>query len=115
MHDQSRHRSMDTLRMFALQGSRRRGPPVRATTPRRFAEFGAKVLQSATERATTNPYGITLSRSVAPACPHQHRFLACQSRNLCCQGFKRSLAALLRGQIERGIASIVWERQHLGK
>jgi hypothetical protein len=27
-----------------------------------FAGFGAKVLQSATERTTTNPYGITLSR-----------------------------------------------------
>jgi hypothetical protein len=34
----------------------------RWTPPRRFAGFGAKVLQSATERATTNPYGITLSR-----------------------------------------------------
>jgi hypothetical protein len=34
----------------------------RWTPPRRFAGFGAKVLQSATERAATNPYGITLSR-----------------------------------------------------
>ena len=33
----------------------------RWTPPRRFAWFGAKVLQSAAERATTNPYGITLS------------------------------------------------------
>ena len=34
----------------------------RWTPPSRFAGFGAKILQSATERATTNPYGITLSR-----------------------------------------------------
>jgi hypothetical protein len=34
----------------------------RWTPPRRFAGFGAKVLQSATEHATTNPYGITLSQ-----------------------------------------------------
>src|SRR6476660_1028448 len=38
---------------------------------------------------------------------HQHRLLACQSRNLRCQGFQRSLSALFRGQIKRGIASIV--------
>jgi hypothetical protein len=34
----------------------------RWTPPSRFAGFGSKVLQSATERAATNPYGITLSR-----------------------------------------------------
>ena len=34
----------------------------RWTPPSRFAGFGAKVLQSATEGATTNPYGITLDR-----------------------------------------------------
>ena len=46
---------------------------------------------------------------------HQHRLLSSQSRELCRQGFQRSLSALLRGQVERGIASIVRQRQHLGK
>ena len=39
----------------------------------------------------------------------------CQFGCLCGQGFQRSLPALLRGKIEHGIASIVRERQHLGK
>ena len=46
---------------------------------------------------------------------HQHRLLACQSRELRRQRFQRSLPALFRGQLERGIASIIRERQHLGE
>ena len=46
---------------------------------------------------------------------HQHRLLACQSRELRGQGLQRSLPALLRSQFERGIASIIRQRQHLGK
>ena len=46
---------------------------------------------------------------------HQHRLLSCQSRELCRQRFQRSLPALFRGQLKRGIASIIRERQHLGK
>ena len=46
---------------------------------------------------------------------HQHRVLTCQSHKLCGQGLQRSLSALLRSKVECGIASIVWERQHLGK
>ena len=46
---------------------------------------------------------------------HQHRLLACQSRKLRRQRLQRSLPALLRGQFERGIASIIRQRQHLGK
>ena len=38
---------------------------------------------------------------------HQHRTLACQGLHLRNERFQRSLPALLRGQIERGIASIV--------
>ncbi len=45
----------------------------------------------------------------------QHGLLACHSSNLYRQGFQRSLPALLRVQLERGIASIVRQRQHLGK
>ena len=46
---------------------------------------------------------------------HQHRLQAGQFRELRRQRFQRSLPALLRGQVERGIPSIVWERQHLGE
>jgi hypothetical protein len=46
---------------------------------------------------------------------HQHRLLACQRRKSCSQGFQYSLPPLLRRQLERGIASIVWQRQHLSK
>ena len=46
---------------------------------------------------------------------HQHRLLACQSGKLCGQGFQRFLSTLLRSKVECGIASIVWERQHLGE
>ena len=46
---------------------------------------------------------------------HQHRSLACQFSNLCCQGFQRSLPALFRGKIDCGISSIIRQRQHLGK
>ena len=46
---------------------------------------------------------------------HQHRLLSSQSRELCRQRFQRSLPALLRVQIERRIASIIRQRQHLGK
>jgi hypothetical protein len=41
----------------ATEGTRR------WTLPRRFAGFGAKVLQNATERATTNSCGTTLDRA----------------------------------------------------
>ena len=46
---------------------------------------------------------------------HQHRSLACQTRNLCCQGFQRSLPALFRGKIDCGISFIIRQRQHLGE
>ncbi len=46
---------------------------------------------------------------------HQHRLPACQPRELRHQRFQRSLPALFRGQLERGIASIIRQRQHLGE
>src|SRR5580693_1084678 len=46
---------------------------------------------------------------------HQHRLLACQPRELRHQRFQRSLPSLLRGQLERGIASVIRKRQHLGE
>src|ERR1700730_6524586 len=42
-------------------------------------------------------------------------FLACQSRDLRRQRFQRFLPPLLRGQPERGIASVIRERRHLGQ
>ena len=46
---------------------------------------------------------------------HQHRILPRQRLDLRSERFQRSLPALLRGQFERGIASVVRQRQHLGK
>ena len=46
---------------------------------------------------------------------HQHRILARQRLHLRNQRLQRSLPALRRGQIERGIASVVRQRQHLGE
>ena len=46
---------------------------------------------------------------------HQHWIPACYFRELRRQRLQRSLSALLRCQVERGITSIVGERQHLGK
>ena len=46
---------------------------------------------------------------------HQHRTLARQRLDLGNERFHRSLSALLRGKFERGIASVVRQRQHLGK
>ena len=46
---------------------------------------------------------------------HQHRAGAGQGFHLQDECFQRSLPALLRGELERGIASIVRQRQHLGK
>jgi hypothetical protein len=46
---------------------------------------------------------------------HQHRAMACQSGKLCRQGFQRSLSALLWSKVEYWIASIVRQREHLGK
>jgi hypothetical protein len=54
--DPEQHRA-DERTSRAPEGTRRWTPP------RRFAGFGAKVPQSATERATTNPYGTTLDRA----------------------------------------------------
>ena len=119
MHDQSRHRSMDTLRMFATPRSSRITPARtscesdNSTWICRVRRQGPPERDRARYHQPLRNNAQSLSRAGVPFI--QHRFLACQSRNLCCQGFQRSLAALLRGQIERGIASIVWERQHLGK
>jgi len=46
---------------------------------------------------------------------HQHRFGARQRFDLRNERFQRSLPALFRGQVERRIASINRQRQHLGK
>ena len=46
---------------------------------------------------------------------HQHRALARQRFHLRNERLQRSLPTLGRGQIERGIASIIRQRQHLGK
>src|SRR5262245_19545790 len=47
---------------------------------------------------------------------HQHWILPCQGLHLGNERFQRSLSALLRGQlVERGIASIVRQRQYLSK
>ena len=46
---------------------------------------------------------------------HQHRVKARQGLHLRNERIERSLPPLLRGQIECGVASIVWKRQHLGK
>jgi len=45
----------------------------------------------------------------------QNRLLAGQFRELRRQRFQRSLPALLRGRVERRIAPIIRERQHLGE
>jgi len=44
---------------------------------------------------------------------HQHRLLACQSRELRRQRFQRSLPTFLRGHVERRITSIIREGEHL--
>ena len=46
---------------------------------------------------------------------HQHRLLASQSRELPRQRFQRFLPALFRDQLERGIAPVVRQRQHVGQ
>ena len=46
---------------------------------------------------------------------HQHRTLARQRLHLRNERLQRSLPALRRGQIERGIAAIVRQRQHFGE
>src|SRR6476660_1095989 len=46
---------------------------------------------------------------------HQHRAMDCQPGKLCRQGFQRSLSALLWSKVEYWIASIVRQREHLGK
>jgi hypothetical protein len=46
---------------------------------------------------------------------HQHRIMPGQRFHRGNKGLQRSLPALLGGQIERGIAAIVRQRQHLGK
>src|SRR6516162_3876312 len=46
---------------------------------------------------------------------HEHRREAGQGFYLRDECFQRSLPALLRGELDRGIASIVRQRQHLGK
>ena len=46
---------------------------------------------------------------------HQHRILPRQRFHLGSERFQRSLSPLLWGQIERGIASVVRQRQHFGK
>src|SRR4051812_29415809 len=46
---------------------------------------------------------------------HQNRLLGCQSNKLRGQGFHCSLPTLLRREIKRGIASVVWQRQQLGQ
>src|SRR5262245_22816998 len=46
---------------------------------------------------------------------HQHRSGAGQGFYLRDECFQRSLPALLRGELDRGITSIVRQRQHLGK
>ena len=58
------------------------------------------------------------ARGVDPMCilkDHQHWTLARQDLHLRRERFKRSLSALLRGEVERGIATIVRQRQHFGK
>ena len=46
---------------------------------------------------------------------HQHRLLSATVPPLVSERFQRFLPAPLRGQFERWIASIVRQRQHLGK
>src|SRR5262245_4071091 len=46
---------------------------------------------------------------------HQHRSGAGRGCSLRDECFQRSLPGLLWGALERGIASIVWQRHHLGK
>ena len=46
---------------------------------------------------------------------HQHRTLSCQCFYLGKERFERSLSPLLWCQIERGIAPVIRQRQHLGK
>ena len=68
-------------------------------------------------RSTTRPNSFQ-ARGVGPMRileDHQHRILPRQRLHLRNERFQRSLPALLRGQIERGIASVVRQRQHLGK
>jgi hypothetical protein len=53
------------------------------------------------------------ARRIDPVCifdDHQHRSLSSQSRELCRQGFQRSLSALLGGQIEGWMTSIIRQR-----
>ena len=46
---------------------------------------------------------------------HQHWILTRQRLHLRGERFKRSLPALLRTQLQRWIAPIIWEGQHFGK
>src|SRR5215469_6620319 len=46
---------------------------------------------------------------------HQHRTGAGQSFHLSGECLQRSLPALLRSELDRGIASVVRQRQHRGK
>src|SRR6478735_8581446 len=58
------------------------------------------------------------TRRIHPMCvleDHEHGLTACQSRELRCQGFQRSLSALLRHERECRIAAIVGKRQQFSK
>jgi hypothetical protein len=58
------------------------------------------------------------ARGIDPMCileDHQYRLLACQPSKLAGQDFQRSLPPPFRGQLKRGIPSIIRQRQHLGK
>ena len=46
---------------------------------------------------------------------HQHRTFACKRLDLRRERFQRFLPTLLRCQFERGITSIIRQRQHFGK
>ena len=58
------------------------------------------------------------ARGVGPMCvlkDHQHRIFACKRLDLRMERFQRFLPTLLWCQFERGITSVIRQREHFGK
>ena len=113
-------RAMMAAAFTLAKSVERQARHVRPSSPRRV-ELGAESYNEQHRKgfnSVNRPTERFQARGVGPMRileDHQHRISACQPRKLCGQGFQRSLPALFRGQLERGITSIVRQRQHLGE
>jgi hypothetical protein len=112
--------SDDACRFSLPEAVQRHAGHMRLSRPRR-GELGAERHNEQRRKSLDPGHGPAKhlqARGVSPMRileDHQHRLPADQFQKLRRQRFQRPLPTVFRGQLECGIPSIIWKRQHLGK